>query len=118
MDRSFLPSSKNTPPVDERSPWLLEGTSVLLVLLNMALSASLAAAQSPSLAELLGAMFMPSLLALVVVGLASLAKSARTRRARAKIVLGTMIVALLGNFGQLTSRRDAATVPQTEGAHR
>jgi hypothetical protein len=89
----------------ERAPWLTEGGAVLLVLLNMFLSASVGARAGRGGPELLGTMFAPLIIAVVVVAVASVFPRARTRRARAVIVIITMVLALLGNLGNLGAPR-------------
>jgi hypothetical protein len=114
LEQSYVKSPASPASVPERSPWLLEVISLLLLLINMALSGSLAARTAKTLGELLGGVFMPAILALVVVGVARLAKRGSTRRSRAKIVLGTMLIVLLGNVGQLTSQ-GSRTLEQDSG---
>ncbi len=94
-------SSANLQPRPRRSPWLLETLAILLLILNVLLSAAVGARASRSGAELLGRMSAPAIIALIVVGIGSVFKGGRSRRARAIIVLVTMFLVLLGNCGRL-----------------
>jgi hypothetical protein len=107
MKQSFVKPNPEQPPV--RAPWLLETVAVLLLLVNMFLSGAIGARSSRSGPELLGAMFAPAIIGLLVVGIASAFKGARNRTTRAKIVLVTMVVMLLGNFGKLGPATRPAT---------
>lgn len=93
----------NPTTASGRAPWLLETVAGLLLFLNMFLSGAAGARSSQTVAELLGAICAPAIIALIVVGIASLSRRGRSRRGRAKVVLVTMIVVLLGNVGNLAT---------------
>jgi hypothetical protein len=95
--------SPNPTTTSGRAPWLLETTAGLLLLLNMLLSGAAGARSSRTVAELLGAICAPAIIALIVVGIVRLSRRGRSRRGRAKVVLVTMIVVLLGNVGNLAT---------------
>ena len=96
------PTGRRTPP-SEKAPWILETIGVLLLVLNMLLSAALTGRSAPSASALFGVMLAPAFIGLIVVGIANLFSGARNRRTRAKIFLVTMCVVLLGNCGNLGS---------------
>ena len=96
------PSARPTPP-PETAPWLLEIVGVVLLVLNMFLSAILTGRSAPSASGLLGVMLAPAFVGLVVIGVASAFSGMRNRRSRAKIFLTTMCVVLLGHCGGLGS---------------
>ena len=82
---------------------LIEIAAFVLLLLNMFFSMVVAMKDSTVASELVGAMFGPPIVALVVFGLARLFKKAATRRGRALLVLVTMLLVLFGNIGNLGS---------------
>ncbi len=98
-------------PSAEKSSWFIETVAAILLLLNMLLSGAVGARSARSGAEVLGAIVAPAFIALVVVGIGTLFKAGRTRRSRAKIVLVTMVVVLLGNCGNLAKRERASAGP-------
>lgn len=105
MKASYLTGAPAVPP--EKPSRLLEASAVALVLLNMllyGLTVPRSARGGPELlGEVAGAMFAPAGMALLAIGIARLMKKGATRRSRAKIVLVTMTVALLGRCGSLTT---------------
>jgi hypothetical protein len=96
------PTEPRTPS-PEKAPWLLETVGVLLLVLNMFLSATLSGRSAPSASALFGAMLAPAFIGLIVVGVSSIFSGMRNRRSRAKIFLAAMLVVFLGNCGNLGS---------------
>jgi hypothetical protein len=86
----------------ERAPWILETACVVLLLFNMLLSGAVPTSE-PSGSAVIGALFAPLLIGLIVVGVASVFKNCRTRRSRAIIFLVTMTLMLVGSCGNLAS---------------
>jgi hypothetical protein len=103
MKASYVTGAPAVSP--EKPPRLLEASAVALVLLNMllyGLTVPKSARGSPEfLGEVLGAMFALAVMPLLAIEIARLMKKGATRRSRAKIVLVTMAVLLLGRCGSL-----------------
>jgi hypothetical protein len=96
------PTARRTPPPEE-APWLLEIIGVVLLVINMFLSAVTTGRTAPSASGLLGVALAPAVIGLVVIGVASVFSGMRNRRSRAKIFVATMCLVLLGNCGNLGS---------------
>jgi hypothetical protein len=99
------PLSGRPSPVPERAPWILEGLALLLMFLAMVLSGAAAARGVVTAPELMGSIFAPPIFALVVIGSARLLGAARTRRSRAKVVLVTSLIMVIGQCGSLGQPR-------------
>ena len=85
----------------ETRPWLLELAAVALLLGNMALAGLVEAGSGRGIAGLVGAMFAPGLLTLLVVGVVRLLKGARTRKGTAQVAVITLSVMVFGQCGNL-----------------
>jgi hypothetical protein len=94
------------------TPWLLEGSGIVVMLLNMLVALPLGIRLGYRGAELLGYTFGAPMVGLVVLGVASIFRPLRNRRSRAKVFLGLMFLFLLGQGGQAGSVRSKA-LPET-----
>lgn len=113
MKVSYLTGAPGVPP--EKPPRLLEASAVALVLLNALLAPKSARGSAEFSGEIIGAMFGFTFISLVAIGIAQLMKKGATRRSRAKIVLVTMTVVLLGRCASLATdtRHPTSSAPRT-----
>ena len=104
--------------VPERRPWLLELSALFLLFVDMFLSAAVQSRKVKSFAELMGGIFAPAIIALVVIVVAKLVNRGITRRGQAKVAVVTLAVVMLGQCGQLgqVARESVAETPATLAA--
>ena len=79
--------------------WPTELSALVLITLNVLLSASLGMRSGYRGSELLGYTFAPVIIPVLAVGVASLSESKRNRLSRARIVLWVSVFLLFGQLG-------------------
>jgi hypothetical protein len=97
LKASYVTGTSSAAP--QLPPWLLEAAAVMLLLASSCLAGVTMARTSIGAGELSAAVLAPGMIGIIVVSVASIFRIGRSRPMRARILLGTMFLLLLGQCG-------------------